>query len=178
MTQPNSARRSSSERQYARIPEMAVEVPHFGLRVQVPPVQYIKRHVASGLMMHNGDLALVRYVRHQVPLFELPGGGVLIGEDERDGVARETEEETGIIATPTFRLGGSYQYYCHSDGETYEQSGGHAWASTIESFDGNKTEIDHELVWMSPEEAIRHLRHDSHRYYVGQYLRYLYLGRQ
>jgi len=60
----------------------------------------MKRVVAS-LILQNGKLLVCQRTRHQtMPLkWEFPGGKIEEGEQPRDALRRELEEELGILAT-------------------------------------------------------------------------------
>jgi ADP-ribose pyrophosphatase YjhB (NUDIX family) len=53
------------------------------------------RVAAYGVCVQNGELLLARFIGHRGFEWTLPGGGLEHGEDPRDAVVREVEEETG-----------------------------------------------------------------------------------
>lgn len=57
--------------------------------------------VAAALILHDGKLLICQRTRHQpMPLkWEFPGGKIEEGEQPRDALRRELEEELGITAT-------------------------------------------------------------------------------
>ncbi|HWR16303.1 MAG TPA: (deoxy)nucleoside triphosphate pyrophosphohydrolase [Terriglobales bacterium] len=57
--------------------------------------------VVAGLITRNGDIVICQRTRHQsMPLkWEFPGGKIEFGEQPRDALRRELEEELGIQAT-------------------------------------------------------------------------------
>jgi len=59
------------------------------------------KRVVAGLIIENGKLLVCQRTRHQtMPLkWEFPGGKIEEGEQPRDALRRELEEELGIIAT-------------------------------------------------------------------------------
>jgi 8-oxo-dGTP diphosphatase len=59
------------------------------------------KRVVAGLIVQNGKLLVCQRTRHQtMPLkWEFPGGKIEEGEQPRDALRRELEEELGIHAT-------------------------------------------------------------------------------
>ena len=59
------------------------------------------KRVVAGLILQNGKLLVCQRTRHQtMPLkWEFPGGKIEEGEQPRDALRRELEEELGILAT-------------------------------------------------------------------------------
>jgi 8-oxo-dGTP diphosphatase len=58
------------------------------------------KRVVAGLILQNGKLLVCQRTRHQtMPLkWEFPGGKIEEGEQPRDALRRELEEELGIVA--------------------------------------------------------------------------------
>jgi 8-oxo-dGTP diphosphatase len=59
------------------------------------------KRVVAGLIIQDGKLLVCQRTRHQtMPLkWEFPGGKIEEGEQPRDALRRELEEELGIVAT-------------------------------------------------------------------------------
>ena len=59
------------------------------------------KRVVAALIRKNGSLLICQRTRHQsMPLkWEFPGGKIEEGEQPRDAMRRELEEELGILAT-------------------------------------------------------------------------------
>lgn len=59
------------------------------------------KRVVAGLIVKEGKLLVCQRTRHQtMPLkWEFPGGKIEEGEQPRDALRRELEEELGILAT-------------------------------------------------------------------------------
>lgn len=59
------------------------------------------KRVVAGLILQDGKLLVCQRTRHQtMPLkWEFPGGKIEEGEQPRDALRRELEEELGILAT-------------------------------------------------------------------------------
>ena len=59
------------------------------------------KRVVAGLILQEGKLLVCQRTRHQtMPLkWEFPGGKIEEGEQPRDALRRELEEELGILAT-------------------------------------------------------------------------------
>jgi 8-oxo-dGTP diphosphatase len=59
------------------------------------------KHVVAGLILKDGKILVCQRTRHQtMPMkWEFPGGKIEEGEQPRDALRRELEEELGIAAT-------------------------------------------------------------------------------
>ena len=59
------------------------------------------KRVVAGLILQQGKILVCQRTRHQtMPLkWEFPGGKIEEGEQPRDALRRELEEELGILAT-------------------------------------------------------------------------------
>src|SRR5215472_4136117 len=59
------------------------------------------KRVVAGLIVEHGKLLVCQRTRHQtMPLkWEFPGGKIEEGEQPRDALRRELDEELGIVAT-------------------------------------------------------------------------------
>ena len=136
-----------------------------------PSLNYRHRHACFGLALKDGLLACVRVDRGEGSYYDLPGGAVDGDESEQQALVREFGEETGLRVQPLDRLTEAAQYFCKSNGEPINNSGGY-WLVSLEGFDTDlKCEADHELVWLEPSFAMAHLRHEAHAWAVTHWLR-------
>jgi 8-oxo-dGTP diphosphatase len=133
---------------------------------------YRDRPAAFGVLQRAGKVALVTVQKPgQAAWFDLPGGALDPGEDDAAALVREFGEETGLKVAPGVLLGRADQYFISTDGEAYDNRQAlfeARWAAEAAEL---KIEADHELVWLSPLEAIARLRHDSHAWAVSLALR-------
>lgn len=130
------------------------------------------RPAAFGIAERDGLIAVVR-VRpvEGGDWLDLPGGAIDPGEDEVLAVVREFGEETGLAITVGRRIVGFSQYFVMSDGEPVNNLCG-VYAVAVTGEDAAlKIEVDHELTWIAPDEAVRRLRHDGHAWAVASWLR-------
>ena len=135
-------------------------------------VDYVERATAFGLVVQAGRLACVRVTR-DTPYHDLPGGAVEAGETEPQALVREFLEETGLNVSTVARLAEAGQYFRKSDGSPVNNLGGF-WIAETRSLDpAAKVEDDHELVWLTPDQALVALRHDAHAWAVATWLRHL-----
>lgn len=87
-------------------------------RYDIPITDITWRPSAYGITIHNHHVLLCRHFSGK---FDLPGGGVDIGEDFTDAVARETMEETCVQVRVLDSLGmeTSLFYAAHGDKKSY-----------------------------------------------------------
>lgn len=129
--------------------------------------RHTPRNVVFGIAAKDDKIACVAaYRRGSRGYFDLPGGKIDDGENEKQALIREFKEETGLIIEPTKRLTEAGQYYLSSDGETWRFSFGGLWAVTIVKEGGTPTEPHQTLAWLDPATAIANLRHESHGWFV------------
>lgn len=131
------------------------------------------RPAAFAVIERDSRIALVR-----VPwagrghVLHLPGGGIDPGEAERDAAIRECGEEAGLVVTleaaPFLRAD---HFFHHHDGVIWNTRGAffEGWVAGEDA--ALKIEADHELVWMSPDDALRKLDRESHAWAVAAWLR-------
>lgn len=136
-----------------------------------PGLDYRPRATAFGLVIQDGKLACVRVDRGEGSYFDLPGGAVDGEETEQQAVVREFLEETGMTVRPLIRVAEASQYFRKSDGTPINNTGGFWIADPLSWQPDAKMEVDHELVWLDPHDALARFRHDAHAWAVAAWLR-------
>ena len=138
------------------------DIPVFG--TPLPGVSYKHRPSAYALVRNErGEIAVAR-----TPLAcYLPGGGMDPGETPEQTIQREGREECGFVLRPLRFLGKAIEIcYAEDERQYFEKHSAFVVAAVIGQ--DTKTEDDHELLWLSPEDAIQALSHGSHRWAVEQ----------
>lgn len=137
-----------------------------------PGVKHRDRPAAFGIAERAGQIALVQVTRENGASYcDLPGGAIEPGESEGRALTREFSEETGLIVQGADILARADQYMVKIDGEPVNNRSV-LMTVVIEGYDPSmKIEDDHKLVWLSPEEALRVVRHDSHAWAIAAWLR-------
>jgi 8-oxo-dGTP diphosphatase len=135
-------------------------------------VKHRDRAAVFGIAERAGQIALIRVTREGMsPFHDLPGGAIEPGESEGRALAREFGEETGLVVKGGEVLAHADQYMVKSDGEPVNNRSV-LMVAKIDGFDpSQKIEDDHKLVWFTPEEALRIVRHDSHAWAIACWLR-------
>lgn len=89
-----------------------------GNRYETPVDQLQWRPAAYGIVVKVRKVLLLKQFGSK---YDLPGGGVDIGEDPKDSVVREVNEETGITVARPALLGMESSLFraAHSDGCSY-----------------------------------------------------------
>jgi len=137
-----------------------------------PGVAYRERPTAFGIVERDGRIACVRVERPQEKsYFDLPGGAIDDSETERQALAREFVEETGLTVEPGEAFAWAGQYFRKSDGAPVNNLAAFYTASVAAEDPAAKVEDDHTLVWLDPHEAVARLRHDAHAWAVAAWLR-------
>lgn len=135
-------------------------------------LDYRHRAAVFGIAERDGLIACVRIERrHDNPYFDLPGGAVEGEESEAGALIREFAEETGLIVSPLDRITEASQYFMRSDGEALNNVSAF-WTMRIEGDrPESKREADHNLVWLTPHDALASVRHDAHAWAITRWLR-------
>lgn len=125
-----------------------------------------------GIARRGGRIALVEIGdRSEQTWLALPGGGIEPGEDEVVALVREFAEETGLVVSPTGRLGESSDRVVINAGRAFNVRGRFFTMRVEREAPELLMEPDHRLVWTTPLEAIRSLHRESHAWAVAQWLR-------
>jgi 8-oxo-dGTP diphosphatase len=101
--------------------------------------------------------------------YDLPGGGVEASEDEAAALMREFLEETGLTVWPNRVIGRAGQFWVNR-GEP-RNSLVTFYEVELSATDSDPTEPDHALVWMSPMEALKKMRHEAHAWAILHWMR-------
>ena len=134
---------------------------------------YKDRPAAFGVAENaEGKIALAEVTKPgKAPYFDLPGGAVDGEETERQAVAREFGEETGLVVEAGVLIETVSQRFLKSDGQPVRNFGGVYVVKVLDKKPGLKVEDDHRLVWLDPRDAVVALRHDAHAWAVAAWLR-------
>jgi 8-oxo-dGTP diphosphatase len=128
-----------------------------------PGRTYRDRPAAFGVAELSGLIAVVRIEKPgHAPWHDLPGGALDPGETAAQAVVREFGEEAGLVVAPGRVVIEADQYFVNTDGEAFNNLGTFFELSLEGVDEALKVEEDHTLVWMTPEDAMLHLRHDAH----------------
>jgi 8-oxo-dGTP diphosphatase len=131
--------------------EIITAVDLDGNEHQIPVAELSWRPSVYGIVIDDGKLLLL----HQKQGYDLPGGGVDLGETLENGVIREVKEESGLeVANPRL-IGGTSNFFkfAHTDGHSVqslllyyscELVGGEL---STEGFDEYEKEYAHGCEW-------------------------------
>jgi 8-oxo-dGTP diphosphatase len=135
-----------------------------------PGLSYAERPVVHGICPRgDSQIAIVRIGKAAPYEFDLPGGGVEADEDEAAALMREFTEETGLTVWPDRVIGRAGQFWVA--GNEPRNNLGCFYEVELSAEDGEPTEPDHALVWVSPQEALAKLRHEAHAWAVMHWMR-------
>lgn len=135
-------------------------------------LEYRHRAAVFGIAERDGLIACVNIRREGgYSYYDLPGGAVEGEETEAEALVREYREETGLVVAPLDRLTEASQYFVRTDGEALNNVSAF-WSMTITASEPDtKLEADHNLVWMTPQEALVAVRHEAHAWAISCWLR-------
>jgi len=143
----------------------------FGTPTDGSNLRMTPRHAVFGIATKGADIACVAVKVGSRSFFDLPGGGVKPGESEEEALVREFAEETGLKIRPQSRLAQASQYFRSSSGNANVLNLGGFWTTSREGFVA-KSEANHRLRWLDVGVAITSLRHESHAWFVLEWLRW------
>jgi 8-oxo-dGTP diphosphatase len=142
-------------------------IPIFGeeRRTSEPRVRECAYVVLSTKTDGRAQIAVVK-AREDILL---PGGGLDPGEDHSRAAIREAEEECALRVVVRQVLGDAIQYVGGRASRPVVEKRGRFFAADIEH-PVSRTP-DHEVLWLSPEEAGQTLTNHSHRWAVRRWQR-------
>lgn len=143
--------------------------PQFGARE--PGADYPVRRGAHGIACNDqGLIALARIERADGGVeYDLPGGGVDPGEADEAAMVREFMEETGLPVRAGPLVTRVRQYWRTDRNET-RNADFQIFEVTVTGPPAQPTEPGHSLVWMTPHDAIRAVRHQAHAFALRAFL--------
>ena len=133
-------------------------IPEFGPREA--GIEYHLRPGAYGLI--EGDQGRIALVRTPGGLF-LPGGGLDDRESLEEALSREVLEECGLTIT-TRALIGTADELCIVRGKYVRKRCTFYSAALSGGPPIPPKELDHELIWISPQVALAELTHKSQKW--------------
>ncbi|KDR95476.1 NUDIX domain-containing protein [Peptoclostridium litorale DSM 5388] len=136
---------------------------HETFKSTVDPVIF-ERTAARGIIMDNEDILMIYTKRYND--YSFPGGGVDEGEDIRNGLIRELEEETGAKNIEILSTFGDYEEFrpTHYKGYDAVHMLSHFFVCSAERELGDARPEDYEInngsvpVWVNIHDAIAHNR--------------------
>ncbi|WP_091738000.1 NUDIX domain-containing protein [Phenylobacterium immobile] len=144
--------------------------PQFG--APVDGLIYADRPAAFGLAVKNGLIALVEVKKpRQAAWVDLPGGAIDGDETAQTAVEREFGEETGLLVAADEPFAFADQRFRNTDGAAFNNRGVFFQVEVHGEDAGLKIEVDHTLIWLRPEAALRRLRHEAHAWAVTAWMR-------
>lgn len=131
-------------------------IPKFGNRLQ--GMDYIDRPGAYAVI-ENGDKQIAVIATGEG--YYLPGGGIDPGETQVDALKRELIEEIGYQVSAFAEMGAAVEYIQASREGKYYQVRSRFYKVQLGTKIGDGIEMDHRLVWLPREDAIKLLSRQS-----------------
>ncbi len=139
------------------------EIPQFGQRLGDGP--YAERPSAYGLLLNPDGLLLVCRTPKRLVL---PGGGIDPGETPEQAMIREIAEESGLVVTTAQLFCRADQYVERDRPKSGVNKTGWFYRTSYQDRGGQPVDDDHELLWLSLEEASEQLDHEAQRWVVKE----------
>jgi 8-oxo-dGTP diphosphatase len=141
------------------------DIPVFG--VQLAGCTYVHRPSAYALIRNSsGEWAVVRTPNGCY----LPGGGMEADESPQQTVEREAREECGFVLETRAPIASALQYVYSVQEKEYFAKECHFLEAVIVGT-VQPEEDDHELLWLSLDQAVASLLHESHRWILERITR-------
>ncbi len=125
---------------------------------------YIERPGAYAVIIKDGLYAVVKNPKS----FFLLGGGIEGGESPEEALHREVREEIGMGIRIDKKIGVAMQHIYVPEVDVYVSKEGHFYCATLLSNVSENSEANHELHWLTKEEALEKIFHESQRWAIEQ----------
>jgi len=147
---------------------MQTPLRQFGKAIE--GLEYKPREAAYGFLLRDGYLAIAQ-IGYSKFSYDFPGGALDGGETPEMAVEREFIEETGLRVRVVQPAGEVLNYFIHQDGTPYNNHCRFYEMELLEAVPEQKSEPDHELVWMRPLEAMKRIKHPAYAWALLLWLR-------
>lgn len=131
-------------------------------------IRYKKRLAAYSIMVRKTDNK-VAIATDKENVYFLLGGGSNAGETNIETLKREIIEETGY-SIKNVKYFDEIRSWYYSDKYGYIDTEATIYISEFYRKICNPIEIDHKIIWVSPEEYRDKLFHEYQRYILNKYL--------
>jgi len=128
-------------------------------------VVYQERPGAYAIIQNSSSTIAVLRTKNGV---FLPGGGVEPGESFETALQREILEEIGYSADISAKVGSAAQYLRGKSGTKYFRKTGHFYLASLIQKIVDPLNLDHQLVWCPPNDAVKMLSHEFQSWAVRQ----------
>lgn len=125
---------------------------------------YIERPGAYAVIIKNGLYAVVKNPKS----FFLLGGGIEADETPEEALHREVREEIGMGIRIDKKIGIAMQHIYVPEVDIYISKEGHFFQATLLSLISENSEANHELLWLTKEETLEKIFHESQRWAIEQ----------
>ena len=120
-------------------------------------------------ILWNGSQMLLTFQSEPLPELQLPGGGVDPGESPGPALAREVLEETGWTLSGARRLGAFRRFTYMPEYKLWAEKLCHIYVARPALRRGLPSEAHHEVVWMSPRDAVAALGNEGDAAFVQSF---------
>ncbi len=129
---------------------------------KIPGKDYIQRPGAYAVIMKDGLFAIVKNPKS----YFLLGGGIEENESPEEALHREVREEIGMGIRIDRKIGVAMQHIYVPEADIYVSKEGHFFHATLLKEVSENSEDNHELIWLTKEEALEKIFHESHRWAI------------
>ncbi|OYW60435.1 MAG: NUDIX hydrolase [Rhodobacterales bacterium 32-66-7] len=146
-------------------------IRRYGAPVE-PGRRYTRRPGVYAILL-SGEHILATHQAEPVPEVQLPGGGIDRGEHPIPALHREVHEETGWKIAVTRRLGTFRRFTYMPEYDLWAEKLCTVYLARPVRRLGPPSEAGHTAIWLSVEQALRHLGNPGDRAMLA-----LFLGRK
>jgi 8-oxo-dGTP diphosphatase len=139
------------------------ETPQYGQ-------SYRRRPGAYAILIRGSDL-LLTHQSSPIPEFQLPGGGVDLGESPIAALHREVFEETGWTIAAPRRIGAFRRFTYMPEYDLWAEKLCMIYVARPVRRIGPPTEAGHDAIWMPPKVAVSRLGNEGDRHFVARLFR-------
>lgn len=147
---------------------MTNEYPTFGEKLE--SIDYQTRIGVYVILTRNNEKEIL-LIQAPNGAYFLPGGEIELGENHKEAITRELEEETGYKAVVGKYLGRADEYFYSRNRNTYYFHPAHIYKVDEWEQVGERTEEKNHPVWFSVEDGVRALKRGSHKWGVEEWFR-------